>query len=78
MKNNVFEKDLYRYYGEKGEKLRNRVFRPDEIRYINNLGTGHFLRKVRTARQKKKREHLDGILVFVLVGLQFERSKIIL
>ncbi len=46
MKNNVFEKDLYRYYGERGEKLRNRVFRPDEIRYI------YYLRKAQLSSNK--------------------------
>lgn len=32
--NNIFEKDLYRYYGEKGESLKDRIFRKPEIRYI--------------------------------------------
>ena len=31
----IFEKDLYRYYAEKGETLIKRVFRPLEIRYIS-------------------------------------------
>ena len=30
----VFEKDLYRYYGEMGETLKQRIFRPYEIKYI--------------------------------------------
>lgn len=34
MKNTVFEKDLYRYYGEKKESLKNKLFRPIEIKYI--------------------------------------------
>ena len=42
MKNDMFEKDLYRYYGEMGESLRNRVFRPDEIRYIYYLRKAQF------------------------------------
>lgn len=32
--NNVFKKDLYRYYGDEGEPLLKRIFRPLEIRYI--------------------------------------------
>ena len=34
MKNFIFQKDLYRWYGEQGESLKNRVFRPMEIRYL--------------------------------------------
>jgi len=30
----VFEKDLFRYYGKKGESFANRIFRPKEIQYI--------------------------------------------
>lgn len=33
-KNNKFSKDLYRYYGDKGESLAQRILRPTEIRYI--------------------------------------------
>lgn len=33
--NSVFEKDLYRYYGESGEPLLKRIFRPLEIKYIS-------------------------------------------
>ena len=29
-----FSKDLYRYYGEKGESLINRILRPTELKYI--------------------------------------------
>lgn len=32
--NNIFKKDLYRYYGEKGEPFLKRLFRPLEIKYI--------------------------------------------
>ena len=32
--NSVFEKDLYRYYGEEGEPFLKRIFRPLEIKYI--------------------------------------------
>ena len=31
---NVFSKDLYRYYGAKGESFAQRVLRPTELRYI--------------------------------------------
>lgn len=34
MKNIAFEKDLYRYYGEKGETLKDKIFRPEELKYI--------------------------------------------
>lgn len=32
--NNIFSKDLYRYYGDKGEGLAKRILRPPEIKYI--------------------------------------------
>ncbi len=32
--NNIFSKDLYRYYGKKGEGLAKRILRPPEIKYI--------------------------------------------
>ncbi len=32
--NSVFKKDLYRFYGESGEPLLKRIFRPLEIKYI--------------------------------------------
>ena len=31
---NKFSKDLYRYYGEKGESLAERILRPTELKYI--------------------------------------------
>ena len=31
---NVFSKDLYRYYGEKGESLPQKMLRPPELKYI--------------------------------------------
>ena len=34
MKNLIFQKDLYRWYGEKGESLKDRMFRPIEIKYL--------------------------------------------
>lgn len=34
MKNTIFKKDLYRWYGEKGENLKQRLFRPNEIKYM--------------------------------------------
>ncbi|MBQ4517851.1 MAG: serine acetyltransferase [Clostridia bacterium] len=33
--NNVFKKDLYRYYGEAGEPFLKRIFRPLELTYIS-------------------------------------------
>ena len=33
--NSVFKKDLYRYYGESGEPLLKKMFRPLEIKYIS-------------------------------------------
>ncbi len=33
--NEIFKKDLYRYYGEKGEPFLKKVFRPLEIKYIS-------------------------------------------
>ena len=41
--NNIFKKDLYRYYGDKGESLKERLLRPLEIKYISCL------RKAQTA-----------------------------
>ena len=32
--NNVFKKDMYRYYGNGGEPFLKRVFRPLELKYI--------------------------------------------
>ena len=37
MGNLVFKKDLYRYYGEKGESLRDRLLRPIELKYIQTF-----------------------------------------
>ena len=34
MKNFIFQKDLYRWYGEQGESFKNRMFRPMEIKYL--------------------------------------------
>lgn len=34
MTKTLFEKDLYRYYGDKGETLKDKFFRPQEIKYI--------------------------------------------
>lgn len=31
---NIFKKDLYRYYGEKGEPFLKKIFRPLELKYI--------------------------------------------
>ena len=46
MKNWIFQKDLYRWYGEKGESLRNRILRPIEIQYL------HALRKVQVGKSR--------------------------
>lgn len=32
--NNIFKKDLYRYYGEEGEPVLKRIFRPLELKHI--------------------------------------------
>ena len=37
MKNSVFKKDLYRWYGEKGESVKKRLLRPIEIQYLCTL-----------------------------------------
>ena len=42
--NSVFKKDIYRYYGEKGEPFLKKIFRPLEIKYI------HLLRKANLCR----------------------------
>ena len=42
--NKIFEKDLYRYYGDKGEGLFKRILRPKELSYLC------LLRKAQSAR----------------------------
>ena len=42
--NNVFKKDLYRYYGEGGEPFLKRVFRPLEIKHIALFRKAHACR----------------------------------
>ena len=42
--NKVFKKDLYRYYGESGEPLLKRVFRPLELKYISVLRKANMCR----------------------------------
>ena len=44
MKNIAFEKDLYRYYGVKGESLKMKIFRPFEIKYM------YWFRKAQVAK----------------------------
>ena len=34
MKNKVYKKDLYRYYGKYKETFRQKIFRPQELKYI--------------------------------------------
>jgi serine O-acetyltransferase len=43
MAKSTFEKDLYRYYGDRKESLRQKMFRPAEIKYI------YWMRKAREA-----------------------------
>ena len=47
--NKQFSKDLYRYYGEKGESFAKRLLRPVELKYIA------LFRKANTARIKPLR-----------------------
>lgn len=47
----VFEKDLYRYYGETGETLKQRIFRPYEIKYI------YCMRKIQESGSRLKRAY---------------------
>ena len=44
MKNSKFKKDLYRWYGEKGESLVFRLLRPNEIKYM------YWFRKAQAAK----------------------------
>lgn len=44
--NRIFEKDLYRYYGNKGENKLKKIFRPLEIKYI------YYLRKCQCTENK--------------------------
>lgn len=44
--NKIFEKDLYRYYGNNGENKLKKIFRPLEIKYI------YYLRKCQCAENK--------------------------
>ncbi len=45
----MFKKDLFRYYGEKGESLAKRILRPAELRYI------YCLRKAKYAKNSISR-----------------------
>lgn len=49
MKKSVFKDDLYRYYGERGESIKKRIFRPIEIKYLCALrkaqGSSNFITK---------------------------------
>ncbi len=44
MKNEAFKKDLYRWHGEKGESMRARLFRPNEIKYM------YWFRKIQSTK----------------------------
>ena len=46
MKSTTFKKDLYRWYGEAGESLKDRILRPNEIKYV------YWLRKAQEARNR--------------------------
>ncbi len=44
--NDIFKKDLYRYYGEEGEPFLKKIFRPLEVKYLSlfrKAGTCKFL-----------------------------------
>ena len=56
---NKFSKDLYRYYGEKGESLAKRLLRPIELKYIA------LFRKANTARIKPLRLYYAVKLKFL-------------
>ena len=62
MKKTTFDADLYRYYGEKGESFRLRVFRPIEIKYI------YALRKVQESKNSFTR-------MFYKLRLRYISSK---
>ncbi len=42
----IFKKDLYRYYGEKGESIFKRIFRPAEIKYIYCMRKAKFSKNI--------------------------------
>ena len=46
MKSTTFKKDLYRWYGEAGESLKDRILRPNEIKYV------YWLRKAQEAQNR--------------------------
>ena len=46
MANDIFQKDLFRYYGPEKENLRQRLLRPNELKYI------YYFRKASTAKSK--------------------------
>jgi len=62
MKDNLFKTDLYRYYGDKGETILQRIFRPLELKYLYILRKLHselnplayVWYKVRLHRMQKK------------------------
>ena len=37
----IFKKDLYRYYGDKGESIKDRILRPSELKYIYCMRAAH-------------------------------------
>ena len=48
--NDKFSKDLYRYYGNKGESLIKRILRPAELKYIA------LFRKTENCKSRAKRK----------------------
>lgn len=62
MKNSTFKKDLYRWYGEKGESIKKRFLRPNEIKYM------YWHRKV----QESKNPLLKLVAKFMLRNLSMK------
>ena len=61
---NIFEKDLYRYYGDKKRTLKSKIFTPIQIKYIKTY------RKCRSAKNKLSKMYY----VFKLQSLQKKSS----
>lgn len=56
MRNPVFKKDLYRWYGEKGENLKSKLLRPAEIKYL------YWLRRVQACKNPVSKAFAKTIL----------------
>jgi serine O-acetyltransferase len=59
MKNQVFKKDLYRYYGESGETFKKRLFRPLELKYLYILRQAQLTKGVLSKYYKLKLRRLS-------------------